>query len=69
VEEAVAETVGLLKEFDEINAKFGEEMSDEAMDKLLARQGEVQELLDHQDAWDLRRSFGNGDGRAALSAA
>ena len=53
VEEAVKETVGLLKEFDEINAKFGEEMSEEDMDKLLARQGEVQEKLDHQDAWDL----------------
>src|SRR5258707_9754537 len=53
VEEAVQETVGLLKEFDEINAKFGEEMSEEEMDKLLARQGEVQEKLDHQDAWDL----------------
>ena len=53
VGEAVQETVNLLKEFDEINAKFGEEMSDEDMDKLLARQGEVQEKLDHQDAWDL----------------
>src|SRR5437773_6866452 len=53
VEEAVKETVSLLKEFDEINAKFGEEMSEENMDKLLARQGEVQEKLDHQDAWDL----------------
>ena len=53
VEEAVQETVGLLKEFDEINARFGEEMSPEEMDKLLARQGEVQEKLDHQDAWDL----------------
>src|SRR2546425_3820743 len=53
VEEAVQETVELLKEFDEINAKFGEEMSDEDMEKLLARQGEVQEKLDHQDAWDL----------------
>src|SRR2546421_7792089 len=53
VEEAVKETVALLKEFDEINARFGEEMSDEDMDKLLARQGEVQEKLDHQDAWDL----------------
>src|SRR5688572_5457429 len=53
IEEAVAETVGLLKEFDEINAKFGEEMSEEAMDKLLARQGEVQERLDALDAWDL----------------
>ena len=53
VEEAVKETVSLLKEFDEINAKFGEEMSEEEMDKLLARQGEVQEKLDHLDAWDL----------------
>ncbi|HZE63357.1 MAG TPA: energy-dependent translational throttle protein EttA [Pyrinomonadaceae bacterium] len=53
VEEAVKETVALLKEFDEINAKFGEEMSDQDMDKLLTRQGEVQEKLDHQDAWDL----------------
>src|SRR5438132_4808220 len=53
VEEAVKETVALLKEFDEINAKFGEELSDDDMEKLLARQGEVQEKLDHQDAWDL----------------
>src|SRR5229473_4354999 len=53
VEEAVQETVGLLKEFDEINAKFGEEMSDDEMDKLLQRQGEMQEKLDHHDGWDL----------------
>jgi ATP-binding cassette ChvD family protein len=53
VEEAVQETVNLLQEFDEINLKFGEEMSDEAMDELLARQGEVQEKLDASDAWDL----------------
>jgi energy-dependent translational throttle protein EttA len=53
VEEAVAETVALLQEFDEINARFGEEMSDEEMSKLLERQGEVQEKLDAADAWDL----------------
>ena len=53
VEEAVQETVDLLKEFEEINAKFGEEMSDDDMNKLLERQGEVQEKLDHLDAWDL----------------
>jgi len=53
VEEAVQETVNLLKEFEEINAKFAEEMSDDDMNKLLERQGEVQEKLDHQDAWDL----------------
>jgi energy-dependent translational throttle protein EttA len=53
VEEAVKETVNLLKEFEEINAKFAEEMSDGEMNKLLERQGEVQEKLDQQDAWDL----------------
>jgi ATP-binding cassette ChvD family protein len=53
VEEAVQETVALLKEFEEINAKFAEPMSDDDMNKLLARQGEVQEKLDHLDAWDL----------------
>lgn len=53
VEEAVKETVELLKEFEEINAKFGEEMSDDEMNALLERQGTVQGKLDHLDAWDL----------------
>jgi energy-dependent translational throttle protein EttA len=53
VQEAVQETVNLLKEFEEINAKFAEQMSDDEMNALLERQGEVQEKLDHQDAWDL----------------
>src|ERR671911_2124221 len=46
VEEAVKKTIDLLKEFEEINARFGEQMSDGDMDKLLERQGEVQEKLD-----------------------
>jgi energy-dependent translational throttle protein EttA len=53
VEEAVQETIDLLKEFEQINAKFAEEMSDDDMNKLLERQGQVQEKLDQQDAWDL----------------
>src|SRR5512132_1759332 len=53
VEEAVQETVDLLKEFEEINAKFAEQMSDDEMSALLERQGEVQEKLDQQEAWDL----------------
>jgi ATP-binding cassette ChvD family protein len=53
VEEAVQETVSLLKEFEAINAKFAEPMSDDEMNRLLERQGEVQEKLDHLDAWDL----------------
>ena len=53
VEEGVQETVNLLKEFEEINNSFGEPMDDEAMDTLIQRQGQVQEKLDDQDAWDL----------------
>ncbi|MGH9938341.1 MAG: ATP-binding cassette domain-containing protein, partial [Blastocatellia bacterium] len=53
VEEGVQEVVDLLKEFDEINAKFAEPMSDEEMNKLLERQGEVQEKLDAMGGWDL----------------
>jgi ATP-binding cassette ChvD family protein len=53
VEEGVRETVDLLKEFDEINAKFAEPMSDDEMNKLLERQGEVQDKLDAANAWDL----------------
>lgn len=53
VEEAVQSTVDLLKEFEEINAKFAEPMDDDEMTKLIERQGEVQEKLDHADAWDL----------------
>ena len=53
VEQAVQSTVDLLKEFEEINAKFAEPMDDDEMSKLIERQGEVQEKLDHADAWDL----------------
>jgi sulfate-transporting ATPase len=53
IEEGAQETVDLLKEFEEISAKFAAEMSDDEMSALLERQGEVQEKLDHQDAWDL----------------
>jgi ATP-binding cassette ChvD family protein len=53
VEEAVQTTVDLLKEYEEINAKFAEPMDDDAMNALIERQGEVQEKLDHADAWDL----------------
>ncbi len=53
VEEAVQETINLLKEFEEINGRFGEELTDDEMNALLERQGTVQEKLDHLDAWDL----------------
>jgi energy-dependent translational throttle protein EttA len=53
VEEAVQSTVDLLKEYEEINAKFAEPMDDDEMNALIERQGTVQEKLDHADAWDL----------------
>ena len=53
VEEGAQETVDLLKEFEEINAKFAEPMDDDEMNKLIERQGAVQEKLDAADAWDL----------------
>ncbi|TXE02543.1 energy-dependent translational throttle protein EttA [Algoriphagus aquimarinus] len=56
VEEAVSETVALLKEFEAINEKFMDPalMEDpDAMDKLIEKQGEVQEKLDAANAWEL----------------
>jgi sulfate-transporting ATPase len=47
------EQVDLLAEFNEINARFAEPLGDEAMNRLIERQGEVQEKLDGLDAWDI----------------
>jgi energy-dependent translational throttle protein EttA len=52
-EEGVQETVDLLKEFNRINEQFSQPMPEEAMNKLIERQGEVQERLDALDAWEL----------------
>jgi ATP-binding cassette ChvD family protein len=53
VEEGVQETVDALNEYNHINEKFSEPMSDDEMTRLIERQGEVQEKLDALDAWDL----------------
>jgi len=53
VEEGVQETSDLLKEFEEINMKFAEPMSDDEMNQLIECQGQVQEKLDALNAWDL----------------
>jgi energy-dependent translational throttle protein EttA len=57
VEEGVAETRALLTRFDEINAKFGEPMSDDEMDKLMAEQARVQDQIEAAGAWDLDRTL------------
>src|ERR1044071_2713335 len=53
VEEGVAEIKALLTRYDEINAKFGEEMSPEEMDKVLEEQAKVQDRIEAANAWDL----------------
>ena len=53
VTQGAQEQVDLLAEFNEINTKFGEPLDDDAMNKLIERQGEVQEKLDTLDAWDI----------------
>ncbi len=53
VEEGVQETVDLLNEFNLINEKFSEPMSDDEMNDLIERQGKVQDKLDVLDAWNL----------------
>ena len=52
-EEGVQQAVDLLKEFEDINMKFAEPMSDDEMASLLESQGRVQERLDALEAWDL----------------
>ena len=53
VEEGCAQTVALLKEYEEINLKFCEPMSDEEMAKLIERQGELTEAIDHVNGWEI----------------
>ncbi|MDP7554564.1 MAG: energy-dependent translational throttle protein EttA, partial [Nitrospinota bacterium] len=53
VEEGVQEVADLHKEYNSINEKFAEPMSDDEMNKLIERQGKVQEKLDATNAWDL----------------
>jgi sulfate-transporting ATPase len=57
VEEGVAETRALLDRYDEINARFGETMTDAEMDKLMAEQGRVQDQIDAVNAWEIDRTL------------
>lgn len=53
VMEGCANVVALLKEFEEINNKFAEPMEDDAMNKLIERQGQVQDAIDAANGWEL----------------
>ena len=53
VQEGVQDVVNLLKEYEAVNLKFAEPMSDEQMNDLILRQGELTEQIDNAGAWDL----------------
>ncbi|MBR4919486.1 MAG: energy-dependent translational throttle protein EttA [Bacteroidales bacterium] len=53
VMQGVQKIVDVLKEYEEVNMKFAEPMSDDEMNKLIERQGELTELIDQYDAWEL----------------
>jgi ATP-binding cassette ChvD family protein len=57
VEMAVAQTKALLKRFDEVNMRLGEDLSPEEMDKVLAEQGKLQDAIEAANAWDLDRTL------------
>ena len=53
VREGVQEVMDLLKEYEEVNMKFMEPMSDDEMAALIDRQGELTELIEHHGGWDI----------------
>lgn len=53
IEEGVQEIVDLLKEYEKINMRFSEPLSDDEMNKLLERQGELTELIEQHEGWEL----------------
>src|SRR5512142_1895827 len=57
VEDAVAEQRALLKQFEDISMQFAEPMTDEQMEKLLEKQGRVQEQIDAHNLWELDRKI------------
>ncbi|MBF0334224.1 MAG: energy-dependent translational throttle protein EttA [Alphaproteobacteria bacterium] len=56
VMEGVAATKALLDRFEAVNAKFAEEMTDDEMNDLIVEQADLQEKIDHLDAWNLQRN-------------
>lgn len=53
VEEGVQDVVNLLKEYEEVNNRFMEPMSDDEMTKLIEKQGQLTDLIEQHDAWEL----------------
>jgi energy-dependent translational throttle protein EttA len=53
VEEGVQNVVDIMKEYEEVNMKFSEPMSDDEMNKLIERQGELSDLIEQYNGWEL----------------
>ncbi|MBN8571655.1 MAG: ATP-binding cassette domain-containing protein, partial [Ignavibacteria bacterium] len=53
VMEGVSEVANILKEYEELNMKFAEPMDDDTMTKLIERQGELTEMIEHKNGWEL----------------
>ena len=53
VEEGAQEIVDALRQFDELNLRFADPLTDDEMNALIAEQGKLQDRLDHLNAWDL----------------
>ncbi|MDR1666871.1 MAG: energy-dependent translational throttle protein EttA [Bacteroidales bacterium] len=53
VQEGVREIVDLMEEYEKVNRRFSEPMSDEEMELLIRRQGELLEKIEHADGWNL----------------
>lgn len=53
VQEGVQDVVDVLKEYEEVNNKFAEPMDDDEMNKLIERQGELTEKIEHMNGWEL----------------
>ncbi len=53
VEEGVGELMAVMKEYEEVNARFAEEMSEKEMNDLIERQGELMDILESRNAWEL----------------
>jgi energy-dependent translational throttle protein EttA len=53
VEEGVQQVVDVMKEYEEVNQKFAEEMTDDEMTRLIERQGELSDLIDQYNGWEL----------------
>ncbi len=52
-EEGLGELMSAMREYEEVNARFAEEMSDDEMNKLIERQGELMDILESKNAWEL----------------